>query len=325
MLLTVDTGTTNTRVRLLQGEEILAEKYAHVGVRDTAAAGSKGPLQNAVHGAIRDILKENDVREAEVSVILASGMITSNLGLYELKHVTAPASPQDLADGGVLVCLPEISTIPFFFVPGVRNNGPASLETIDAMDMMRGEEAEAFGMLKLSREAGPLVAVLPGSHTKLVEIGETGRIMSCETTLSGEMIASLSQNTILKDSVQACRNFDEDLLHMGFRYSRGHGLNKACFRVRLMDVQLQESKERAFSFLAGAVLAGDIGLICEKAERGLRVLVGGTGPLRRMFLSLLQSVLPGQVTGLREEDAAVCPVQGALEVWRCRRESKTKK
>ena len=320
MLLTVDTGTTNTRVHLLQGEVILAQKKVSAGVRNTAISGNADFLRQALRDAITDLLKEAAVSEREVSAVLASGMITSNLGLYELPHVSAPVSLRQLAKQAVIVRIPEVCEIPFFFIPGVRNQTPASIEFLDQMDMMRGEETEALGMLTLSGETGPLLAVLPGSHTKLVEIGAGGQILSCETTLSGEMLAALSQNTILKDSVQACGDFDADALCSGFAYSREHGLNKACFRVRLMDVLLKEAKVRTFSFLAGAVLAGDIGAISAKAETGKRVLIGGTGPLHRMFLALLEPLLPGQIVEVRETDAAHCTVYGALAVWRCRNE-----
>ena len=320
MLLTLDTGTTNTRVRLLRGRTVLAERSARVGVRDTAITGSTARLREAIRTAILSLLQEAQVGERQVEVILASGMITSDLGLCMLPHLSAPASAATLGKGGCFRYFPDISDIPFFFIPGVRNPSPASLDALDSMDMMRGEETEALGMLTLTERKGPFLAVLPGSHTKLVRINAAGEILGCATTLSGEMISALSQNTILKDSLKVCDDFDPELLYRGYAYSTCYGLNKACFRVRLMDVLLGEDKQRAFSFFAGAVLAGDIQMIRAQREAAETLLVGGSGPLRRMFLSLLERELPGKVFGLAERQAALCPAYGAMAVWHCVRE-----
>ena len=75
-------------------------------------------------------------------------------------------------------------------------------------------------------EKGPFLAVLPGSHTKVVRINAAGGILGCATTLSGEMISALSQNTILKDSLKVCNDFDPELLYRGYAYSTCYGLNK---------------------------------------------------------------------------------------------------
>ena len=74
MLLTVDTGTTNTRVHLLQGEVILAQKKVSAGVRNTAISGNADFLRQALRDAITDLLKEAAVSEREVSSVLASGI-----------------------------------------------------------------------------------------------------------------------------------------------------------------------------------------------------------------------------------------------------------
>ena len=59
--------------------------------------------------------------------------------------------------------------------------------------------------------------VLPGSHSKLIHVDGAGRIVDFTTMLTGEMIAALSQNTILKDAVYlAGTRLDEswDTLYM---------------------------------------------------------------------------------------------------------------
>ena len=96
-------------------------------------------------------------------------------------------------------------------VPGVKTEG----ETIADADMMRGEETELIGLMEHLESAA--VYVLPGSHSKLIHVDGAGRIVDFTTMLTGEMIAALSQNTILKDAVYlAGTRLDEswDTLYM---------------------------------------------------------------------------------------------------------------
>ncbi len=80
-------------------------------------------------------------------------------------------------------------------VPGVKTEG----ETIADADMMRGEGTELIGLMEHLESAA--VYVLPGSHSKLIHVDGAGRIVDFTTMPTGEMIAALSQNTILKDAV----------------------------------------------------------------------------------------------------------------------------
>ena len=69
-------------------------------------------------------------------------MITSEFGLYNLPHITVPAGIKELYDAMKEVTIPEISEIPFVFIPGVKVTG----EGLHKTDMMRGEETELVGL-----------------------------------------------------------------------------------------------------------------------------------------------------------------------------------
>lgn len=43
--------------------------------------------------------------------------------------------------------------------------------------------------------------VLPGSHTKFVSVDKEGKIRSCLTTITGELLASITNHTIIADAV----------------------------------------------------------------------------------------------------------------------------
>ncbi|MGA4923266.1 2-dehydro-3-deoxygalactonokinase, partial [Bacillus subtilis] len=68
---------------------------------------------------------------------------------------------------------------PIWFIPGVKNAvATVDVENIDAMDVMRGEEVETFGLLMQHNVKGPALIVLPGSHSKFILTDEKKQIVS---------------------------------------------------------------------------------------------------------------------------------------------------
>src|SRR5204863_8993027 len=118
----VDMGTTNTRVWLMRGSEILAHVNKQVGVRDSARERSNASLR----GALRELLvtvqqQANDSAGSVTPVcVIAAGMIGSPLGLAEVAHVPAPASLLELVAGTSRFEYPEVTALPILLVPGVR-------------------------------------------------------------------------------------------------------------------------------------------------------------------------------------------------------------
>ncbi|MFZ5826536.1 MAG: 2-dehydro-3-deoxygalactonokinase, partial [Bacillota bacterium] len=98
----VDSGTTNTRVRLWDGHRVVASASEAVGAAATAADGHTGRLRAALKRLIEQVAAEGGL---EPGAVLCSGMITANVGLLEVPHAPAPAGVGDLArQAGVAVC-----------------------------------------------------------------------------------------------------------------------------------------------------------------------------------------------------------------------------
>ena len=54
-------------------------------------------------------------------------------------------------------------------IPGVRNHVEnIGIDTLEQMDVMRGEETEAVALLRERGKGEDLIFVLPGSHTKII-------------------------------------------------------------------------------------------------------------------------------------------------------------
>lgn len=299
--LTVDGGTTNTRVYLVKDGTVLDSASLGVG----AGATENTVYRAAIKNGIAAILEKNGVAETQVAAVIASGMITSKNGLYEVPHLVAPAGVKELRAGIHRVVLADISPIPFYFIPGVKTAG----ETVCTTDMMRGEETELFGLCEV--RPGCLY-VLPGSHSKLIHLDEEGRIAAFDTLLTGEMLASLSAHTILKDAVRFCDTFDEAALRAGYTLAREKGLAAALFKTRVYKTLFEGSELAVYSFFLGVVLSDEIALI--KKAGAKEVLLGGKPQLANATACLLED--SGLCVRIADPQAAQnSTVYGALRIF----------
>lgn len=250
---------------------MLATSSVQVGVRDVAAGRGRSVLIQGVRQAYQQALTESGMEESHVELILASGMITSNVGLVEVPHCAAPAGIGALAAAMVQRVLPEISSKPIWFVPGVRNafavNEPSQYRQID---FMRGEEVEALALLESERHVGAALVVLPGSHNKFIWINDQRQIAHCHTTMSGEMLSALTEHSILAASLERTylEEVDAGWLLKGARHAAELGLCSAAFAVRGLRLFAGVNLQQCANFLAGAVFASDIQALKNKKMGG---------------------------------------------------------
>jgi len=261
LILTIDSGTSNTRAKLWSDGRVIAKSFAEVGVRDTVITGSREKLQTGVRQAILQAAQSADVDVYEIGLILASGMITSNVGLCEVPHVLAPAGVGELAQGMVMSQIGAVVEQPIWFVPGIKNHVPSvNLDTYEAMDIMRGEEAETFGLIEQLKLQGPAVFVLPGSHSKFISLDAGNRVTGCLTTLAGELLDIITAHTILAGALgrSFAQEFDETMVLEGGRCAGRVGLARACFSVRILELFSRTTANQRANFLLGAMLQTDL-------------------------------------------------------------------
>lgn len=296
-IITIDGGTTNTRAWLWdENRTLAASARAEVGVHQTAMDGNNRKLKQAVKDCLESLLRQGGIGYDRVGEIIASGMLTSNVGLAEVPHVTAPAGAAELARGCRSVLLEEVCPVPIRFIPGVKNStGGVSARNFEAMDMMRGEEVETLAILQTQPRGEPCLLVLPGSHTKFVAVDGEGKITGCLTTITGELLECLTCHTVIADAVGRAflreESYDRELLLEGFRVSSRTGLSRGAFSARILNQFVEGDKERMANFLLGVALAEDVrALRCSEAltvTENTRVIVSGKNPLRRALLDIL--------------------------------------
>lgn len=306
-VITLDCGTTNTRAVLWQGETVLATARSDAGVRDTARTGSTAFLAAAVAACLQELTAKGGIAPSAVAAVLASGMITSNLGLAEIPHRVAPAGMAELAAGMTEVFLPEVWPSPLWFVAGVRpNQGKVAPDDIPATDMMRGEETEVMALLEALKPELPCWLALPGSHSKYIPLDGQGRILGSRSTLTGEMFQALATQTILASSVsmtgapktaapqestqQESSSQESAWLIRGFLAARRYGLGRALYCTRLSQLWTESTVAERTAHLLGAVLESDIHLLREDghASPDTPIWVAGRGELQEALITLLR-------------------------------------
>lgn len=322
--ITIDTGTTNTRVYVWKDSEVVAEAFQPVGVRDTAITGSKEKLTQGVKTAVAEAMKAAHIEDSSQVTFLSSGMITSNVGLCEIPHIITPAGKMELAQAMVKMDIPEVIDQPIWFVPGVKNNVPeVTLETCEEMDVIRGEEVEIVGVTEKLQLKEPAIIILPGSHSKLISVDEQQRITGCVTTIAGELLDVITKQTILANALQNsfASELDEAMLLKGAHHSEKVGLGRTCFTVRIIDMFTELTINQKANFLLGAVLGAD--LLAVKNSKALTVspdtsvVVCGKKALKEALAILIKHdpYFTGKLTVMGDEYNAVSG-HGALAIAR---------
>ena len=302
--ITIDGGTTSTRVNLLQSEEIIDTVKLNIGARTSIE--NRGKYVCEIKSAIDEIILRNKV--SKIDRILASGMITSEFGLCNLAHIKTPAGIKELHESMYETTINEISDIPFVFMRGVKLDG----QDIADFDMMRGEETELMGIIQ--DKYGECIYILPGSHSKIIKTDAEGKIVSFSTMLTGEMIASLSQGTILKDAVDlSVGGIDTEYLLKGYDYAESAGINKALFKVRIMKNNFNHSKEEVYSFFMGIVLCNEIlNIIKEETET---VVLGGKEQIKRAMALILKEKTNKNIIELDEKTVNYSTSIGMIKIY----------
>ena len=293
---TIDTGTTNTRVTVWQGKNAIHTEKREVGVRMTSIEGNNRKLKATVRECLEAALHRCGINEQEVEIIIASGMISSELGLCEIPRATAPGSAEKLAGQCVKKEIPEVSMLhPIFFIPGVQNYTPGvEAWNCSSMDIMRGEEVETFGLLSREKIKGPVVLVLPGSHTKYVYVNKKDEIQGCTTTMAGEILMELTRSSIISSSLQAgyVEEIQETWLRAGAAAAAREGLNRCAFSVRILDLFSESTRSQRANYLLGAIIETDLQALFHspvyEMKQDSMVLIGGDSAYARGFAILLR-------------------------------------
>ena len=165
-------------------------------------------------------------------------------------------------------------------VPGIMQISPP--------DVMRGEETQIAGYFSKNPNFDGVIC-LPGTHTKWVHLS-AGEIVSFRTFMTGEIFLSLSEHSILKNSVDS-ENFDQTSFLEAFEdiYSSPSLLSSKLFQIRALDllekVAAKSLKSKLSGYLVGAELAG-----AKNYWLGQKIVIIGNDDLSILYKKALEKL-----------------------------------
>ena len=304
--ITIDGGTTNTRISMVCDGNIVTTLKMNLGAR--SCGENIEEYKSALKCKIEEIIDKNQCSSSDVICVIASGMITSELGLFPLEHLVVPVGISELNAGMVETAISDVTDIPFVFIRGIKT----SCENLECADMMRGEEAETIGVA--SENDDDCIYMLMGSHSKIIKTDENGRIVSFSTMLTGELTESVANHTILKNSVVFTdEDADIEYLKKGYEYCKKRGINETLFKTRILKNLFGESDNAVYSFFMGAILCGEIEYVLK--ENPKKVVVGGNKKLRETVSVLLDEYFNGKIVCLSDERVEKANAMGMVKIF----------
>jgi 2-dehydro-3-deoxygalactonokinase len=260
-LIAVDWGTSALRgARLDEAGKVLEEKSAPLGIL------------NVPNGDFAGVFAAQFSSWMEVGArCLISGMAGSRQGWAEAPYVACPAGPDELSRH-----LHWIERDRIALVPGLSDRQG------DVPDVMRGEEVQIFGAMRLAGLADGLF-VLPGTHSKWATVCG-GKVTGFRTFMTGEVYGLFAQHSILARTLDANTPLDEAAFRRGVaRAGTGESLLNSAFGVRALALFDRLSPAQSASYLSGLLIGEEIGRQALPTEV---IVIGASALVERYALAL---------------------------------------
>lgn len=238
-----DWGTTRLRLwRIEDGQRVDAREGAGIG-----------QLTDSPENTLREALAPWLSGPAPERIVLC-GMVGARNGLYEAGYADCPADAASWQASAANIALDG--------VPLRIGAGVACRDADGRPDVMRGEETQLFGAIRLDPALGSdrHIVVLPGTHSKWAWL-EDGRITSFRTFLTGELFALLQGSSLLSAGREGHAEEIGDAFGHGLTRARADGgVLGSVFETRAAQLRDGHSAAWGADFLSGLLLG------CELAE-----------------------------------------------------------
>lgn len=269
-LIVIDWGTSNFRAFLVDvaSGEVLDSRRSASGLR--ALSQDEFPTYCAS--------QTQDWRQDDGLPIYLAGMVGSKRGWFEAPQLELPVSAADLADN--VVAAPGLDNV--WIIPGVKQVTP------EHVDVMRGEEVQAFGALALAGiDSGD--CCLPGTHSKWARL-EAGRMTDFTTMMTGELYQAVRFHTLPGDPAREDAPFDEAAFRLGVsRSGRPGGVMHALFEARSRHLYAGLEAEQIGSFLSGVLIGEEVSAMRNARPDLETVYLVGAESLRQSYTMALET------------------------------------
>jgi len=264
-ILCCDWGTTSFRLRLVerQNYEVLAEYLTKDGVAGTFRNWKEQDEINRfdfyseiLKNSIKELAKKTSFILDTIPVIV-SGMASSSIGMEELPYAELPFESNGSQASVKVFKDFNGKNAPLVLVSGLKSHE----------DVMRGEEAQLMGLLKLNeisiQASEKIVFVFPGTHSKHITVKDRF-VIDFQTFMTGEIYSILTEHSILKDSVLSGSGTvlmqpDEIKAFLkGVEISGTSALLHSLFTVRTGQLFGQFTKQQNSFYLSGLLIGSEL-------------------------------------------------------------------
>jgi 2-dehydro-3-deoxygalactonokinase len=213
--------------------------------------------------------------------VVLCGMAGARGGLAEAPYIPCPGSVEEWTGAVVETSLGNrrVTILPGFSCRDDRGRS----------DVMRGEEAQVFGVLAAEPEAsGRRTVVLPGTHSKWVAV-EGRRIARFKTCPTGELFALLGGSSLAPGYAARPVDPDADGFAAGIDRAREDGaLIASLFEARAAQLLDGRPAHWASDFLSGLLIGSEIAAMVEQLESAGPLLLVGSDELTRLYRVALE-------------------------------------
>ncbi|WP_299184000.1 2-dehydro-3-deoxygalactonokinase [uncultured Aquimarina sp.] len=288
-----DWGTSNFRIRLIDSLslKVLEEFKTEMGVNKLHKK-YKSQSKVSQEQFYKDYLLSQvglftQLRENEV-LIVASGMITSAIGMIELPYAKVPVSfsCEDL----LVEFKPLEKNCKILLISGLKTKN----------NVMRGEEIQAIGLIEYLPKHPEGILILPGTHSKHINF-KLDKINDFTTFMTGELFDVFSKHTILSNSIKIV---DWDSKFIGsFLEGVKKGVNNnqlsSFFSIRANHLLYDTSMEKNYYYLSGLLIGSELSYLKNTQEK---IYLATSGILHELYLLALTSFISADRVFCFEEE-----------------------
>jgi len=276
--LSCDWGTSSFRLYLVDAgsKEVIQHVSSQFGIKRIHAEwdlkrSQYHNKQEYFLAILRDhimLLEQKSNINTGQCIIVASGMISSSIGLKNLPYANLPF---DILGHQVVTDIIE---------PGEHLDHPLLLISgvCSADDVMRGEETQSIG-LAASQKVQDGLFIFPGTHSKHVAI-EDGIMTGFKTYMTGEVFDVMSRHSILSESLSGPAELLEKSFDEGLQSGFSNNLLHSLFSVRGKSLLQERDKSEHRNFLSGLLIGYEISGI---DARGKKIFLCGGEVLEQYY------------------------------------------
>lgn len=275
-----DWGTSNFRLRVVETAtlSITAEHKTDCGIKSLYEKFLKQREKEQTQ-FFADYLKTQILllpKKYQNYIIIAAGMASSNIGLFELNYADFPLN----TNGKNLIWKHLVfnNNLEILLISGAKTN----------TGMMRGEEIQAVGLEQQLKQYKKGILLLPGTHSKHLAY-DNGIYTHLKNYMTGELFEILSKKSILVNSVSTSSStiLEKPFLE-GVQLGLQGQLSASLFSIRAKDLLQTKTKEENYYFLSGLLIGDEISYLEQTTEN---IFLVAPDPVFSLYKIALQQII----------------------------------